>query len=432
MRKYSAPVIIFILSGFLIALQTACGFRAQTANNTNKDTRPANVEVSVAGVEPRDVPLYFEATGTLSSDEQTDVAPLVGGKITEVNFDIGSYVTKGAVLVRLDDRDARLKIEQNEKQAQQARDAVEQARANLRQAFAKLGLGETQNFNVEQVAEVKNAKAILDRAEIEYTRATRLLESGDVPRTMYDQRRAERDQARAGYNVSLNLANQNYAGIKIAQAALQASISAAKTAQVAVDQAKKSLGDMSVLAPISGFVSDKTADPGEFVATSNKIATIMRTSTLRLKIDVPEASVGTIKVGQSVSLRTSAYPDRNFSGTIARISPGLNTTSRTMAVEAEVDSAGVLKPGLFATVRIAQGDIQKVVMVPANAVRSDGGTSKVFVIKDGRAEQHIVQVGETENDLVQIKQGLNGDEKIAVSNLDQLYDGVSVNQAAAQ
>jgi RND family efflux transporter MFP subunit len=187
---------------------------------------------------------------------------------------------------------------------------------------------------------------------------------------------------------------------------------------------------MSVLAPISGYVSDKTADPGEFVATSNKIATIMRTSTLRLKIDVPEASVGTIKVGQTVSLRTSAYPDRNFSGTIARISPGLNTTSRTMAVEAEVDSAGVLKPGLFATVRIAQGDMQKVVMVPANAVRSDGGTSKVFVIKDGHAEQHIVQVGETENDRVQVKQGLTGDEKIAVSNLDQLYDGVSVNQAA--
>jgi len=432
MRKYSAPVIIFILSGFLITLQTACGFRAQTANNTNKDTRPANVEVSVADAQPRDVPVYFESTGTLTSDEQTDVAPLVGGKITQVNFDIGSYVNRGDVLVRLDDRDARLKIEQSEKQAQQARDAVEQARANLRQAFAKLGLGETQNFNVEQVAEVRNAKAILDRAEIEYTRAARLLESGDVSRTMYDQRRAERDQVGAGCKVALNLAKKNYAGIRIAQAALQASTSAAKTAQVQVDQAKKSLGDMSVPAPISGYVSEKTADVGEFVATSNKIATIMRTSTLRLKIDIPEASVGTIKPGQAVSLRTSAYPDRNFAGTIARISPGLNTSSRTMSVEAEVDSAGVLKPGLFATVRISRGETQKVVLIPAVAVRSDGGTNKVFVIKDGRAEEHIVQLGENENDLVQVKQGLNGDEKIAINNLNDLYDGVSVTQTQQQ
>jgi membrane fusion protein (multidrug efflux system) len=346
-----------------------------------------------------------------------------------VNFDVGSYVNKGAVLVRLDDRDARLKIEQSEKQAQQATDAVEQARANLRQAFAKLGLAENGNFSAEQVAEVKNAKAILDRAEIEYKRAERLLESGDVPRTNFDQRKAERDQARAQYNVSLNLANQNYAGIKIAQASLQSSISAAKTSQVAVDQARKSLGDMAVLAPISGFVSDKVADPGEFVGTANKIATIMRTSTLRLRIDVPEQAVGEIKPGQSVSLKTSAYPDRNFSGTIARVLPNLNAASRTLTVEAAVDSAGgTLKPGLFATVRIQQGQTQKVVMVPSNAIRSDGGINKVFVIKDGRAEEHIVQLGENENDLIQIKQGLQGEEKIAISNLEQLYDGVSVNQ----
>jgi HlyD family secretion protein len=427
MRKYSAPVLILLLLSSIVAFQTACGSRAQTANNANN--QPAAVEVKIADAAPRDIPVYYEATGSLASDEQTDVAPLVGGKITEVNFDVGSYVNKGAVLVRLDDRDARLKIEQSEKQAQQATDAVEQSRANLRQAFAKLGLAENGNFSAEQVAEVKNAKAVLDRAEIEYKRAERLLESGDVPRTTFDQRKAERDQARAQYNVSLNLANQNYAGIKIAQASLQSSISAAKTSQVAVDQARKSLGDMAVLAPISGFVSDKVADPGEFVGTANKIATIMRTSTLRLRIDVPEQAVGEIKPGQSVSLKTSAYPDRNFSGTIARVLPNLNATSRTLTVEAEVDSAGgTLKPGLFATVRIQQGQTQKVVMVPANAIRSDGGINKVFVIKDGRAEEHIVQLGENENELVQIKQGLQGEEKIAISNLEQLYDGVSVNQ----
>jgi multidrug efflux pump subunit AcrA (membrane-fusion protein) len=429
MKKYSAPVIIFILSALLVGMQTACGPRAQSATNTNNG-RPASVDVTVAGTEARDIPVYFEATGSLASDEQTDVAPLVGGKITEVNFDIGSYVTKGAVLVRLDDRDARLKIEQAEKQAQQSNDAVEQARANLRQAFAKMGLSENQNFNVTQIAEVKTAKATLDLAEQEYKRAERLVESGDIPRTTFDQRRTQRDQARSQYEAALNLANQNYAGIKIAQAGLQSSISAAKTAQVAVDQARKSLGDMSVLAPISGYVSDKVADPGEFVGTANKIATIMRTSILRLRIDVPEQAVGTIKPGQSVSLRTSAYPDRNFTGTIARVLPGLNTNSRTLTVEAEVDSAGgALKPGLFATVRIAQGQTEKVVMVPANAIRSDGGTSKVFVIKDGRAEEHIVQLGENENDLVQVKQGLAGGEQVATSNLEQVYDGVSVNQA---
>lgn len=428
MKKYFPLLIIFVLSGLLIAGQTACGSRADAGNTVAKDARPASVDITVAQSEARDMPVYFEATGTLTSDAQTDVAPLVGGKIVEVNFDIGSYVNRGDVLVRLDARDAQLKLLQAEKQAQQAQDAVEQARANLRQAFAKLGLSESQNFNINQIAEVKNAKAILDRAEKEFGRAERLLESGDISRSVYDQKRAERDQARAQYDVALNLANQNYAGIRISQAALQSSISAAKTAQVAVDQARKSIGDTAILAPISGYVSEKTADPGEFVGTSNKIATIIRTSTLRLKIDVPEQAIGTIKTGQSVSLRTSAYPDRNFTGTIARISPGLNTTSRTLGVEAEVDSnGGLLKPGLFATVRIAQGQSQKVVMVPARAIRTDGGTNKIFAVKDGKAEEHIVQLGDTENDLVQVKLGLEGDERVAVSNVEQLYDGVAVN-----
>jgi len=430
MKKYLALVIIFILSGLLIGGLSACGSRAESAtNNANtKDGKPATVDTTAAAAEARDIPVYFEATGTLSSDAQTDVAPLVGGKIVEVNFDIGSYVNRGDVLVRLDARDAQLKLEQTEKQAQQAQDAVEQARANLRQALAKLGLSDNQNFNINQIAEVKTAKAALDLAEKEYTRAERLLESGDIARTVYDQRRTQRDQARSQYEAALNLANQNYAGIRSSQAAVQMAISAARTAQVAVAQARKSIGDMAILAPISGYVSDKTADPGEFVGTSNKIATIMRTSTLRLKIDVPEQAVGTIKTGQSVSLRTSAYPDRNFSGTIARVSPGLNTTSRTLTVEAEVDSnGGTLKPGLFATVRISRGETQKVVMVPAVAIRTDGGTNKVFVIKDGKAEERIVQIGDTENDLIQLKQGLNGDEKVAVSNVAQLYDGVAVN-----
>lgn len=428
MKKFLFPLLLVILCGFLVIAQTGCGHSSAESANKEKEAERKPIDVTTSTVEPREIPVYFEATGTLNSDAQTDVAPLVGGKIVEVNFDIGSYVERGSVLVRLDARDAQLKVEQAEKQHQQANDAVDQARANYRQSLAKVGLTEDKNFNVLQIAEVRTAKAAVDLAEKEFDRAVRLRETGDVPQTQLDQRRSQRDQARSQYDVAVNLANQNYAGVRSSQAAVQVAQSAARTAQVAIDQARKSVGDMSVLAPISGYVSDKTADPGEFVGTANKIATIMRTSTLRLKIDVPEQAVGSIKVGQGVSLRTSAYPDRTFAGTIARFTPNLNTTSRTLTVEAEVDSAGgTLKPGLFATVRISQGDTQKVTMVPATAVRDDGGTKKVFAIKDGHVVEHIVQIGDTENDRIQVKQGLNGDETIAVSNLDQLYDGAAIN-----
>jgi membrane fusion protein (multidrug efflux system) len=104
----------------------------------------------------RDIPAYFEATGNLASDAQTDVAPTVGGKIVQVNFDVGSYVNRGDVLVRLDDRDARIRLEQAEAQAAQARSAVQQAqaqveaaRANVRQTQARLGITEGSQFDIE-------------------------------------------------------------------------------------------------------------------------------------------------------------------------------------------------------------------------------------------------------------------------------------------
>ena len=172
---------------------------------------------------------------------------------------------------------------------------------------------------------------------------------------------------------------------------------------------------------------ERNADPGEFVGTNNKIATIARTNPIRLRIDVPEQSIGQVRVGQSVTLNTSAYPDQQFSGTIARVIPGLDATSRTLTAEAEVGNGqGLLKPGQFATVRILQSQSRTALMIPQRAVRRDGTSAKVFVIRDGRAEQHVVQLGDTDGDLIEIKNGLSQNDAVATSNVDKLNDGVEV------
>jgi membrane fusion protein (multidrug efflux system) len=150
---------------------------------------------------------------------------------------------------------------------------------------------------------------------------------------------------------------------------------------------------------------------------------------LRVRIDVPEQAVPSIKVGQSVSVTTSAYPDRNFSGRVARLSPNVTASSRTLTVEAEVEnSRNELKPGQFATIRILQPQTEAAVLVPSRSVRSEGNVNRVFVIKDGRAEQRLVQLGQADGDLVEIKTGVAANEQIATSNIDQLVDGSPVRQ----
>ncbi|MDQ3711402.1 MAG: efflux RND transporter periplasmic adaptor subunit [Acidobacteriota bacterium] len=443
-NKFTIFAILIAVSSLIFS---ACGgSKAANANTANANALPTVVDTTTAQAIVKNLPTYFEATGNLASDAQTDVAPTVGGKIVAVNFDIGSYVQKGSVLVQLDDRDARIRLEQANAQVEQAKSSVSQAesqveaaRASVRQTQARLGLTEGSTFDIETFSQVRATQAQLILAEKELGRAERLLETGDVARTIYDQRKAQRDQLRAQLDESRSTAAVAVSAIRTAQSQVNTALAAVRTAQSAADaaqtqiaSAQKAISDTTVFSPISGYVSERTADLGEFVTPNtpnSKVATIVRTSVLRMRIDVPEQSIGQVKVGQAISLQTSAFPDRNFSGIVTRIAPSLNATSRTLIVEAEVENTeGLLKPGQFATVRITQSEAKPSVMIPTAAVKNEGDTNKIFVIKDGRAEERTVRLGILENNLIEVQQGIQENESVAVSNIGQIYDGVSVRQ----
>lgn len=425
----------------------ACGgSKAANNANANANSAPAIVDVTTAQAVVKEIPTYFEATGNLASDAQTDVAPTVGGKIVAVNFDIGSYVNKGDILVQLDARDAQIRLEQARAQVEQQRKSVQQAEANVEQAIAalrqtqsRLGIGDGETFNIESFSQVKSIKAQLELAEKELARTTRLLETGDVSRSIYDQRKSQRDallgqldEARSNAAVAVKAIDTARAQVNTAKTNVGIARAAVAAAQTQVEQAQKAVTDTVVYAPISGYISERVADLGEFVTPNtpnSKVATIVRTSVLRLRIDVPEQSIGNVAVGQGISMQTSAYPDRNFAGTVVRMSPSVNASSRTLVVEAEVENVGgLLKPGQFATVRIAQSKPKPAVMIPASAVKTEGETNSVFVIKDGRAEQRTVKLGVLEGDLIEVQTGVQENESVATSNINVIYDGVAVRQ----
>lgn len=426
MRRHA---ILLILPGLLALLISGC---SKSSANSNKAVEAPVVDVTTAQAVVKPIPTYFEATGNLASDAQTDVAPAVAGKIAEVNFDIGSYVKKGDVMIRLDARDAQIRLEQAQAQVEQQRKAVDQAIANLRQTQVRLGIGDGETFDIETFSQVKTVKAQLFLAEKELTRTEKLLESGDVSRSAYDQRKAQRDQLLGQLDEARSNAAVAVKAITTAQTQVNSARAAVKTAETTVDQARKAVSDTAVYAPISGYISDRTADVGEYISPNtpnSKIATIMRTAVLRLKIDVPEAAIGKVATGQSISLQTSAYPDRNFAGTIVRFSPSVNTAARTLTVEAEVENSnGLLKPGQFATVRITQSQPEPAIMIPVSAVKTDGDINRVYVIKDGAAHEKLVQLGLLEGDIIQIKQGIQENETVAVGNLNGLSDGALVRQ----
>jgi multidrug efflux pump subunit AcrA (membrane-fusion protein) len=393
------------------------------------------VAVTTVRVESREVPSFIQATGSLTANESSDVAPQTSGQVVSTPVNIGAFVRQGAVIARLNDKDARLRLRQSQA-------AVQQAVAGVRQAEARLGLGPNGRFDASTIPEVRSAAAAYDAAlaqqrlaEANARRYAELVETGDVARSVYDQYRTQADTARAQSNnarqqleTAINQARQNNQAIQTAQAQV-----ASAQAQVAISQ--KAVEDTQVRAPYSGYVSARPIAVGEYVTPASVIATILLTNPLKLELQVPEMQAPSLRLGMPVSLTVDAYRDRQFGGTITAINPAIDPASRSIMVEASIQNPdNALRSGMFVTARITMAGGNQSIFVPREAVVNDQNTNsyRVFVVQGTTAHLRVVQVGDEENGMIQILSGVQANEEVATSNLQQLYEGAKVQPAQQQ
>jgi RND family efflux transporter MFP subunit len=217
---------------------------------------------------------------------------------------------------------------------------------------------------------------------------------------------------------------QQYEAAKNGAAQQYQSLQAAR-ARIAL--ARKAVADTVVRAPFSGVIAERLVSVGDYVTKGMKVAVVVRVNPLRVMLTIPEQFVSTVGVGQAVDFEVDAYPGRRFTGTVKYISPALQADRRALTVEAVVPNAsGDLKPGLFATARLEQSAKTPGVVVPAAAVQTSAGTSRVFVLMNDHVEERIVVTGQVVGDLVEITKGLAAGEKVATTNLGKLNDGTKI------
>lgn len=422
-----------------LSLCVSCGYfsgasasnrgRGGNSNANTGDTGPT-ISITVGKAEARTVAAAITATGTLVAAETSDVAPKVAGKVANIYVNVGQFVTGGATIAKIDDTDARLRLNSS-------RTAVKQAQVAVRQAEARIGLLEGGQFQSSAVPEVRTAAANYQQAlseqhgaEANEKRYRELTETGDVAMATYETYRTARDTARAKsnaakevLNTAINTAKQNNQAIAAAQAGVEA-------AQNQVRQAQQDLADLVIYAPFAGYVSARPVAVGEFVSTSTSVITLLRTNPIKAQILVAEADVPYAAIGRAVSVKVDAYKDRNFGGTVSAVNPAIDPNSRSATVEALIENGdNALRPGMFIAANITRDGGAPGVFVPKAAVVRDPTTNnyKVFVIQDGVAHLKVVQLGPEEADYQQIITGLNGDETVATSGLDQLFEGAKVS-----
>ena len=393
-----------LIHSSVLALLTAAALASgacSAADGKTQDAKAVPLAVAVAPVAATEQPIarFIRVTGTLTAEEQADVAAETGGRVISTPVERGTAVAQGAVMITLSsvETDASLK----------------EAEANAGQIEARLALSSSGGFDVNNVPEVRNAKANFDLAQSEFGRIEKLLAERVVSQSEYDQRKTQVEAARQQFESAKNAAEQQFQ-------ALQAS-------KARVTLARKAVSDTVVRAPFSGLVAQRMVSTGDYVTRGMKVAEVVRITPLRAELTVPEQFVASVTVGQPISFSVDAFPNRTFEGRVRYVSPALRADQRALTVEATVPNVNAeLKPGMFATALIEQNAKTPAVLVPASAVRVVSGTGRVFVIAGDRAEERIVTIGQKLDPLVEVVNGLKSGERVATENVGQLVDGSKV------
>jgi len=360
---------------------------------------PAPIAIATYTVESQPIDRFIRVTGSLVADEQAEVSAESGGRVVATPIERGTRVQKGTVLIRVSTAEADAQLQE--------------AEANAAQIEARLGLKPGDTFDPKVVPEVMNARAGLEFAEAEFARIRSLLEQKVVSQSEYDQRRTQVEAARQQYQVAQNSAEQSYRSLGAARA------------RVAL--ARKTVADTAVRAPFAGLVAERLVSVGDYVTRGTRVATVVRIDPMRVELTVPEQAVSLVSVGQPVKLTVDAYPNEVFEARVKFVSPSLRADQRALTVEAVASNPdGRLKPGLFATASIQQPQSAPALLVPATAVETISGTSRVYVVREGRVEERIVTLGDRLEGRIEITSGLTAGDVVAADPKGRLTDGTTV------
>jgi multidrug efflux pump subunit AcrA (membrane-fusion protein) len=418
-----------LAAGLLLAalLMVGCGAKTTAVQATSPDSAKP-VEVTTATAVTREVPADFEETGSFVAEEASDIAPPVAGRVISTPVDVGAHVVQGQVICELDHRDAQLKLDQ-------AKALLAEATASVRQAQSRIGWsGGT--FDPAKVPEVAAARANYESAQAQAKMAAadaqryaNLVNSGDVSKSAYEKARTQQETAEAQANAvrqqfeaASNAARQSYEVVSTSQASLES-----VKAQLA--QAEKGLADTTIRAPFDGYITARPVAAGEYVALTNKIATVVKIGMMKLELQTPEQRASQAHIGDKVVAHVVAYPGRDFNGKVTAINQSVDPNSRAFILEARFPNPDTaLKPGMFATARVQQPGGIQAIFVPRTAVLRDKTTdsNQVFVTKNGKARLRVVQIGDAVGDAIRIVSGVASGDVVATNNQTELFDGAAV------
>ena len=350
------------------------------------DSSPT-VAVSVVTASTETWPSIYEATGSVRARTSAVISSQLMGYVREVKVTTGDHVRAGQLLVTLDTRD----LDANARRAEAAREEV---RTSVPEADSAVAV----------------AKANLDLAQTTFNRMKELFQKKSISSQEFDEASAKLKATQATYEMTR--ARRTQMDSKLAQA----------EQEVRATDVTRSYGHVS--APFSGIITAKGVEPGSLAMQGTPLLTIERDGPFRLEVAVEESRLGTIKVGQPVSVRLDSV-DRRIEARVSEIVPAVDTASRAYLVKIDLPELTALRSGIFGRVAFPVGS-RTVLAIPARAVSDHGQLQSVMIAENGIAHTRLISSGQKDNDRVEVLTGLTAGEKVIFPVPQGLSDGVRV------
>jgi membrane fusion protein, multidrug efflux system len=307
-----------------------------------------SVHVEAAPVKVAELHQEIPAVGSLSSPQETVVAPQIDGRVVSLDIAQGQVLQRGTTLARLDDS--------------------------------------------IQKAALAAAEATLTNARDVYERDRQVVKTGGV-----------------------------------SEQQLQSDETAVQQAEAQLAEAQVNLQYTTIRAPFTGALGMRQVSLGAYLKAGDAIVRIRQLDPLFLDFELPQQTIGRIMPGQKANFAVPGLTGE-FEGTVTTIDPALDADSRNVHVQATVPNLRLLlKPGMFARVRLIVGTKPDTLFVPAQAIVPEGDARYVWVVApEDKAEQRRVEVGVFQNNWVEIKAGLKPADRVITAGVQKLYPGAKL------
>jgi membrane fusion protein (multidrug efflux system) len=177
-------------------------------------------------------------------------------------------------------------------------------------------------------------------------------------------------------------------------------------------------------------VAARHVEVGDYAAPGQPLLELVATQRLKVRAAAPASDVPYLSLGAPVTVRVDVFPGQQWQGTVVRLGAELDSDSRTLTVEAEIDNSdGRLRPGLFGRLEVPRRVLPQALLVPLASVVDYESGKVLYVVENGVAHRRNIELGPTLGEQVVVVSGLEAGEHVVVGGQQQVADGQKVIEA---